>query len=409
MSSRVGASGTVLPLPPQLDPRAPGPHRRPAVARRIGLGIMAAISIFALVAAGFAWFTYRDLDHGVTRYNFDPRKQTEAAKSALPDFDGTDQNLLVVGNDDRSNLTKQQIKELKVGSVGGLLTDTMMIIHVPADGSRATMISFPRDSYVEIPGYGMNKLNAAYKFGYDEAGGDLNAKRTAGAALLTRTISKLTGLTIDHFVQVTLLGFVTISNAVGGVDVNLCTDVNDTHAYNVSIGEDGGSGFIGHKGTQTIQGAKALSFVRQRHHLPHGDLDRTARQRYFLTQAFRKVVSAGTLLNPSRLSDLSDAIKQSVFVDDSFSIADLAQQVIRLDPNKINGKAIPYEYFDTVDVGSVEIIDPARVKRAVQRWVNPPAPSSAAPSSTPSSGQSASGSASGSAKSGGKKHKSCIN
>ena len=88
------------------------------------------------------------------------------------------QNLLIIGNDDRSGMTTAEVRELKVGRDGGSLnTDTMMIVHVPADGSRATLISLPRDSYVNIPGYGMNKINAAYAFGYNDTKGDLDQKR----------------------------------------------------------------------------------------------------------------------------------------------------------------------------------------------------------------------------------------
>ena len=400
MSQGYGPGAALPPLPPHLDPRAGGrgghahPHARTSV-RRIGLAVMAAVSIFAIVAAGYAWFTYKKLDNHLQRIAFTPRTAQNQ-----PDIDGKDQNLLVVGYDSREGLTNKEIRQLHVGRDASSSTDSMMIIHVPADGSKATLISLPRDAYVDIPGFSKNKLNAAFADGYNSLQGSatVEQRRTAGAALLTETISKLTGLTIDHFVLVSFGGFVAISDAIGGVEVNLCHAVDDSSAANQAAGLQGGSGLVLSAGKHSLQGAQALEFVRQRHFLPNGDLDRTARQRYFLTQSFRAVVSAGTLINPSRLNALVDAVDQSIWVDDSLSLTDLARQVATLDPNNIIGKAIPFQGFQNTDVGSVEIVDPAKVQRFVARLINPPAPTSSAPSShAPSPGKHKA------------KKKSCIN
>ena len=128
-------------------------------------------------------------------------------------------------------MTAAEAKALHTGrTTGSLSTDTMMIVHIPADGSKATLISLPRDSYVDIPGYGKNKLNSAYAQAYNDASGDDDAKRAAGANVLIKTVTNLTGLTIDHYVQVGLLGFYRISNAIGGVTVNLCNAVDDSYS-----------------------------------------------------------------------------------------------------------------------------------------------------------------------------------
>jgi LCP family protein required for cell wall assembly len=367
------------PLPPHLDPRGGrGRSRRNGwrgVARNGSMTVFGLLSVVLLVVAGYAWWTLRDGNKRLQRL---PEVNARAASNgtagtAKPDIDGKDENLLVVGNDDRSTLTNKQVKELHVGRDGGsLATDSIMIIHIPANGKKATLISIPRDAYVAIPGYGKNKINAAYALAYNHAPGTANDKRAAGANLLIETVANLTGLTIDHFVQVTLYGFVLISNAVGGVDVNLCNAVNDTVAHNRAIGSDGGSGLVLSAGRHSIKGVVALEFVRQRHNLPNGDLDRTARQRYFLTQAFKKVASAGTLVNPTRLSDLVDAVDQSIWVDSSLDLTSLARQVGSLDANNIVGKAIPFEGFQTVGVGSVEIVDPAKVQKFVANLINPP-------------------------------------
>ena len=337
---------------------------------------MALASVVTLLGAGYAWWQFRDANNGLQRVNFNPR-----AAQTKPDADGKDQNLLVVGYDSRAGLTNEEIKQLHVGHDVSSSTDSMMIIHVPANGSKATLISLPRDAYVEIPGHGMNKLNAAFVEGSNSLPSTATdtEHKAAGAQLLTETISNLTGLTIDHFVLVSFGGFVAISDAIGGVEVNLCDAVDDSPAANQAAGLEGGSGLVLSAGKHKIKGAQALQFVRQRHFLPNGDLDRTARQRYFLTQAFRSVVSTGTLLNPGRLSALVSAVDRSIWVDKSLDLQSLALQMSSLDPNNIISKAIPFVRFETVDVGSVEILDIAKVQAFVKNLINPPpAPSTTA-------------------------------
>ena len=125
------------------------------------------------------------------------------------------------------------------------------------------------------------------------------------------TITDLTGLTINHYVQVDLLGFYRISNAIGGVPVNLCHAVDDTHSANQAAGLTGGSGLKISKGGSpcACRACSALEFVRQRHFLPRGDLDRIRRQQYFLTAAFRKIASVGLL---TKLGQLGTAVEQSL-------------------------------------------------------------------------------------------------
>lgn len=334
---------------------------------------MALISALILLLAGYAWWNFRALNAGLHRLPIDFH---QGQKSDAPDIDGTDQNILVVGNDDRSNLSLKEARDLHVGLDGGSLnTDTMMVVHIPADGSKAQIISLPRDAYVQIPGYQKNKLNAAYVDGYNSLNQDASAdqRRTAGADVLIHTISNLTGLTIDHFVQVSLIGFVKISDAVGGVTINLCHAVDDSAAANQAAGMDGnGSGFKMSAGVHKISGVQALEFVRQRHFLKNGDLDRAARQRYFLTQAFSKISSAGTLLNPGRLASLVKAIDQAIYVDSDLDLTKLALQVSSLDPNNIKGRLIPFERFwNDSPVGSVEIVNPAKVKKFVDKLFHP--------------------------------------
>jgi LCP family protein required for cell wall assembly len=369
MPSRPTAADASAPLPANLDPR--GRHRgrgsRFAGYRLLGRTLGVILSVGLLLLAGYYWYTFRSINNGVPRRNV----AVGAHPSGKDDIDGTDQNILLVGNDDRDNMTDAEVKELHVGRDGGSkATDTMMILHVPANGSKATLISLPRDSYVSIPGHGKDRLNAAYVYGYNDTSGSIAQKQTAGADLLLKSVTDLTGLTINHYIQVSLLGFYEISKAIGGVPITLCHSVDDTKAANQAAGLDGGSGFKMSKGKHTISGKTALEFVRQRHFLPGGDLDRVRRQQYFLTAAFRKVASIGILL---KLQALGDAIKRNIVLDKGLNLIDLAHQMENLQANNIVGKTIPTTPA-TINGNSVLAVSTAKVQKFVQRVINGPTP-----------------------------------
>jgi LCP family protein required for cell wall assembly len=366
-SNRSAASpgyGGLPGLPADLDPR--GKHRgsdtpggRGWHAARLGSQVLAAgLSVLIVVTFGVYWWKYHTFNNGLHRLSI----FGSSAGKPSHDIDGKDQNILIVGNDDRSTATAAELRQLGTTADGGSLnTDTMMIVHVPANGAKATLLSLPRDSYVSIPGHGQSKLNSAYPDGYSAASGSTDAKRAAGAQLLMATIQPLTGLTIDHFVQVDLLGFYRISKAIKGVKVNMCAAVKEPD-----------SGIDLHKGVQSIEGKQALAFVRQRYNFPdgNGDLDRVQRQRYFLTAAFRKLVSAGVILNPIKLQHLLSAVQSSVYLDDRLNPADLAAQMENLSADNIVGRTIPTDGFGTSDDGqSIVKVNPAEVKAYVNRLI----------------------------------------
>jgi len=358
VASDDGGSGA--PLPPELNPRGrragreeqraaqqqgePAHHRRHAAL--IGRDTVVAVISFGLVAiSGFAWYTYNvGFKSKIARVN-----AISSTGRPARDVDGKDQNLLVVGNDDRDTATDKELSAIGTTRDGGSYnTDTMMLMHLPANGAKATVISFPRDSYVAIPGHGMGKLNSAYPNGIV----DNHGSKAAGARLLVRTIENLTGLTIDHFVQVDLLGFYRISNAIGGVQVNLC---QAQHEANSSINLP--------KGKSTIKGTQALAFVRQRYGLPNGDLDRIKRQQYFLSAAFRKVSSAGTLLNPFKLKNLLKAVTRSLQLDNSLDPLKLATQFQDLTAGNLIFKTIPTHGTEDTDAGNVVVVHQSEVRQ----------------------------------------------
>lgn len=377
---------------------APGGHRlrktrggQPAM-RIAARTLVSLVSLAALVLSGWAWATWNDFTSHITRVSaIDDTPSGGTGK--LPDVDGKDQNILIVGNDDRSTATDAELKKLGTTRDGGSLnTDTIMVLHVPADGRKATMIAIPRDSYVAIPGHGMNKINSAYASGYNDGHGNKNT----ASRLAVQTVQNLTGLKIDHFVQVDLIGFYRISNAIQGVKVNMCAPVKEAN-----------SGINLPKGVSTIQGTQALAFVRQRYGFPDGlgDLDRIRRQQYFLSAAFRKISSGGTLLNPFKLQKLLKAVSSSLTMDDNLNPLQLAEQMQNLTAGNLSFSTIPTDGFANEDVGSVVVVHPAQVKARIAALIgksasangtaHSTAPATHSPGSAPTSG-SKSGPSSGS-------------
>jgi LCP family protein required for cell wall assembly len=249
----------------------------------------------------------------------------------------------------------------------------MMVLHVPADGRKATLISFPRDSWVNIPGFGMNKLNAAFAFGSQNGGGD-----AGGARLLISTIQNLTGLTIDHFVRISMLGFYNVVNALGPVDVCLNNAVDDPYST-VNLP----------KGVSTLNAQQALAFVRQRHGLPNGDLDRIVRQQYFLSVEARQILSAGTLLNPVKLQNVLDAVSSSIQTDPGLDLIALATQLHGLSANNLATATIPVSGTPTITVNGSDVsivqVDTAAMPAFIHTVVGNPSAYDNAKAAAPSS------------------------
>lgn len=311
----------------------------------------ASLSLVILLVGGISWASFQDFKSSVPH--------GDAVPGDTVDPDGSDQNILLIGNDTRAGATPSELKALHAGH--DLTTDnadTMMVLHIPSNGSRPTLVSFPRDSWVTIPGHGKAKINAAYPDGYNAAKlahrGEQQAQ-SAGIVSVIRSIHALTGLHIDHYMQVSLLGFYRISKAIGGVTV--CLNAAQNKHTEVGDGAHGNSGIDLPKGVSVIEGTQALAFVRQRHGLPHGDLDRIKRQQYFLKAAFHKIESAGTLLNPFKMRDLLKAVGSSLLTDPSLDLLSLARQFESLSSGKIA--------FETIPNNGPQLITPDGVPTAI--------------------------------------------
>ena len=299
-------------------------------------------------------------------------------------------DILLVGSDSRSDaegnaLTPDEINMLRAGDEENDNTDTIMVIRIPNDGSSATAVSIPRDTYIHDAKNGNMKINGVYgtyknekKAELSQKGGIEGAKlekesKEAGQRALMDTVSNLSGIKIEHYAEVGLLGFVLLTDAVGGVDVCLNEAVDD---------EFSGAKFKA--GRQTLNGPDALSFVRQRHGLPRGDLDRVVRQQVFMASIVNKVLSSGTLSSPTKLAELSSAVRRSVNLDDNLDPAQFAVQMQNLAGGNVQFSTIPVTSIDGVgDYGeSVVTINTKDVNKFFQTLLGEKSePSSSAPPS----------------------------
>lgn len=339
---------------------------------RIGLRtLVAAASVATLVATGTVWNLQHRLDTG--------RVVSNAIPDAVPTPAGEAFTALLVGLDARTDANGDPLPPALLDALhagpdeGQLHTDTIMLLHVPAaENASAVAISIPRDSFVQIAGgRGKHKINSAYQRGLKEAqdalaeqgiaGAELDRRgREAGRSTLIATVQDLTGLTVDHFAEINLAGFVELTDALGGVSVCLNEPVKDSY-----------SGVDLPAGPQTVGGPGALAFVRQRHGLDGGDLDRIARQQAFAAGLAQRLTDAGTLSDPGKLDKLVDIATRHVVLDSGWDIDQLAVQLRQVAGDSLVFHTVPTGRPDLrtpVDGVAVEI-DPAAVRQFAQAEV----------------------------------------
>ena len=318
--------------PPAMPPRpprrratpSPAQHRllarvasgRRARRQRAVLVASGLISALVLVVSGGAWALTGYVNGNVGRVN--------AGTAGTPPSGPL--NILLAGVDRRSGLTPAQETELHVGHDISFNSDTMMLIHLSADHTKVTVVSFPRDSWVSIPGHGMNKINAAYGLG--------------GPKLMVQTVEQATGLTINDYIEVNFLGFVQVIDALGGVDICLPQALDDS-----------ASGLNLPAGKQHVDGITALKYARDRHSFASEDLARIDNQQRLLASLLNEAISGGTLANPLRLSRFLTATLAAVKVDSGLNVAALADQM-----RGISAGAVA---FTTVPIANANFTTPA--------------------------------------------------
>ncbi len=244
---------------------------------------------------------------------------------------GKGTNWLLVGSDSRQGLTPDQQAALATGGdTGNGRTDTILLVHVAGIGSSTptTMVSIPRDSYVPIPGYGKDKINAAFAVG--------------GAPLLVQTVERATGIRLDHYAEIGFDGFAVLVDAVGGVTMCPTEPISDPLA-----------GIDLPAGCQKLDGRNALGYVRTRA-TPRADLDRMIHQRQFMSALLHRAASPAVLLNPLRWYPIAHAVTGALTLDAGDHIWDLARLAWALRGN-ITTTTVPIGEFTDNDSGSVVV------------------------------------------------------
>ncbi|MFI8917210.1 LCP family protein [Streptomyces sp. NPDC053513] len=256
-----------------------------------------ALSVVVLAAGGIGHALVTGLDTGITRV--DPFKDMKNRPQA-----GHGMNVLLVGTDGRDRITPEERAKYRLGGAPCHCTDTIMLVHISEDRERASVVSLPRDSYAEMPEHtDLNsgrkhhahpvKLNAAYAEG--------------GPGLTVRTVESMTGVKIDHYLEVDFTSFMRTVDAVGGVQI--CT----TRAL-----KDPYTGLDLSPGTHELDGGQALQYVRSRHIDGAADLGRMQRQQRFLAALIERVTNGGVLLNPVRFREVATSMLSSVRADEDF-------------------------------------------------------------------------------------------
>jgi LCP family protein required for cell wall assembly len=348
-------------------------------ARKIAVALSIAI---VLTSTGFHFFS-KAASSAIPR---------SKALQGAPQSKNGDTNILLIGLDSRRDnegnpIPREIAKLLRTGpaTIGGYNTNTLILIHVPADGKKAVAVSIPRDNYVNVPGYGMKKIKEAYSYAKYAEDSKLykegvqqptreRLSRDAGRVATIATVSQFLDVPIDHFAEVNMIGFYDLANALGGIQVCLNKAVSDTKY----------SGAVFPAGLQTISGADALRFVRQRHGLPNGDLDRTHRQQAFIAGVITKFRTQGVFGDIGKISALLDVAKKDVVIDSGFDVIGFLPQAKALTSGNIKFHTLPIEGYVMRNSQSVNLVDEVKIRKLVQELFNPkPKDPKATPTATP--------------------------
>jgi len=348
----------------------PGGVRRRRARRIVLLGA----ATLVLLLVGYGAFQYLNLTAGIKRSDI-------LGGSGSPDGAS---NILVMGLDSRVDengdpLPKDIYDALHAGdqSNGGLNANVLMLVHLPADGSKATEISIARDDYVDLAGCPdgqcKGKIKQAYGLAFAAEATTLvkdktltqtqreQRQRDAGRMAQIATVKQfLGGVPVDHFIEVTMVAFYQLAQVVQPITVCVAQDTQDRY-----------SGADFHAGTQPINAAQALAFVRQRrdeHHpqLNFTDLDRERRQQAFIASLATQLKQAGTLANPSTLSAVLAVARQNIAVDSGLDLLSLADRASRMAGGNVIYYTLPVDHFGKDPLGEdVNVVDVPRIQATV--------------------------------------------
>jgi LCP family protein required for cell wall assembly len=307
--------------PTRSDRHAQRRRWRRALLRRTAIVAATFTALLATAAGGLAAYAYQKYNGQITRVSV---LQTHDANIRNAALQQNAENFLVIGSDSRAGLSRS------FGQIDGARSDTAMIVHLSKDRHKATIISVPRDSWVTIP-----KCRAADGHTEAEHQDMFNSAFTVGGPSCTiATVQRLTGIEINHYVEINFSGFESMVSALGRVTVCSPAAVDDR-----------GSGLILHVGSNKLDGSQALAYVRARETLGDGsDLGRIKRQQMFLGDVLRQAMNGALLSNPSRLTSFLDAATKAITVDKKTTFGDLhalAASLQGLDPKRVTFYTAP--------------------------------------------------------------------
>ena len=364
------------------------------VAGKAGYALSCVAAALVLAVSGFSYFVVHDVSSigGSHAINSGPSIGA--------------QNILLMGLESRTDwngniLPNDILRALHAGSrqgiengVGGNATNTLILIHIPAGGKKAVGFSIPRDDWVSFPavydGQTQGKIDQPYGDAMAAKESQLRQQNPgmsqnqvafqgneAGRAAAVATVEQLTGVHIDHFAEINLDGFYELANVLNGVQVCLKHPV----AY------DSYSGFYARRaGEQHLNAAMALAFVRQRHGLPNGDLDRTHRQQAVLDSVMQQLRTEGVLSDLTKINSLLSVARQYVITDSGWNLLDFATQMRSLTSGSLSFHTLPIVGYQTIDGQAANQIDPTLIRQLVQETFYPapgtPVSSSPQPSGT---------------------------
>uniref|UniRef100_UPI002B273897 LCP family protein n=1 Tax=Catenulispora rubra TaxID=280293 RepID=UPI002B273897 len=356
-----------------------------------GRALAGVVGAAVFITTGSIWYVNSSLNDSLHTSD-----ATNAAKPGeggyVPKHLGNDINLLLVGLDSRKDMNGNDLPtslvedELHAGSsaIGGYNTNVLIFMHIPANGGKVTAYSIPRDSDVDrpggsstvaqvpnFPGDGKGKIKEAYgdAKAYAEtklrAAGitnksDLEAKsREVGREATIAAVQELTKQHVDHFAEVNLVGFYDIVKAIGSIQVCLKAPAYDP------IEDGAGTGIKLPAGISTIDAATALQFVRQRFHLPNGDLDRTHRQQAFLSSVMAKLRSEGLFGDLGKMNSLLQVVSNDIVIDknDNWNVLDFAASASNLTGGNAQFITLPTTGVTKVKGEDALTVDPDAIKQ----------------------------------------------
>ncbi|MFC0676047.1 LCP family protein [Brachybacterium hainanense] len=317
-------SADSIDLPGEIDPDEP-PRRGPG--RKIALiALLVVVAMVAAVAVIAGSYLF-DIKGKYDKRNTVPTITRSASDGEKP-AETEGENFLLLGSDKRSE------EEAAASGVTGQRSDVMMLVHVPADRSGIYVMSFPRDLWIDIPGHGKGRINAALAYG--------------GIPLAVTTVENYAGVPIDHVALIDFDGVEGLVDALGGVDIQVPQDF-----------EINGTQFT--KGTQHVNGAEALNFVRARKNFADGDFQRNRNQQALLKAIAEKLISRDTFSSPGKISDAVGAISPFLTTDEGLTLEtliDLGLSMRDLRASDMHFLAVPHgEPFMTSGGASVVATD----------------------------------------------------